>query len=70
MQTKSLLDTITDTREHLHEELGFMIQVEAQMKTLIDTTQQGLEDKIAGVEALAKCGSSENRNQCRHGSDP
>jgi hypothetical protein len=71
MWTKSLVDTITDTRGHLHEELGFMIQVEAQtMKTLTDTIQQGLKAKIAEVEALAMCGLSENRNQCRHGSDP
>jgi hypothetical protein len=38
MRTKSLLETITDTREHLREELGLMIQGEAQMtKTLTDT---------------------------------
>jgi hypothetical protein len=37
MQTKSLLETITDTREHLHEQLGLTIQGEAQVtKTLID----------------------------------
>jgi hypothetical protein len=35
-RTKSLLETITDTREYLHEDLGVMIQVETQMtKTLI-----------------------------------
>jgi hypothetical protein len=48
-----------------------MIQVEAQtMKTIIDTTQQGLKAKIAEVETLAKCGSSEKRNHCRHGANP
>jgi hypothetical protein len=29
-QMKSLLETIADTRKGLHEELGFMIQVETQ----------------------------------------
>jgi hypothetical protein len=28
-QAKSLLETITDTREHLHKELGLIIQGEA-----------------------------------------
>jgi hypothetical protein len=55
--TKSLLDTITDTREHLHEELGLIIQGEAQMmKTLIDTTWRGLKAKIPEVEAQVECG--------------
>jgi hypothetical protein len=37
--TKNLLEIITDTTEHLHEELGFMIQVEPQItKTVILTT--------------------------------
>jgi hypothetical protein len=30
-RTKNLLETITDTRDHLHEELGLIIQDEAQM---------------------------------------
>jgi ElaB/YqjD/DUF883 family membrane-anchored ribosome-binding protein len=30
-RTKSLLETITDTRKHLHEELGLMIEGETQM---------------------------------------
>jgi hypothetical protein len=48
---KSLLETIIDTREHVHEELGLMIQGEAQMtKTLLDTTLRGFEAKIAEVE--------------------
>jgi hypothetical protein len=52
---KSLLATITHTREHLHEELGLMIQGKAQMtKTLMDATRRGLGAKIAEVEA--KCG--------------
>jgi fumarate hydratase class II len=54
-RTKSLLETIKDTREHLHKELGLMIQGEAQMtKTLIDTTRRGLEAKRAEVEARAQ----------------
>jgi hypothetical protein len=53
MQTKSLLETITYAKEHLYGELGLMIQGKTQMtKTLIDTTWQGLEAKIA--EALAQ----------------
>jgi hypothetical protein len=44
-RTKSLLKTITDTREHLHEELGLMIKVETPMTTLVDTTWQGFEAK-------------------------
>jgi hypothetical protein len=40
MLTKSLLETITDTREHFHEELSLMIQVGTQMvRTLVDTTR-------------------------------
>jgi hypothetical protein len=31
MRIKSLLETITDTREHLREKLGLMIQGKAQM---------------------------------------
>jgi hypothetical protein len=46
-RTKNLLETVTVTREYLHEDLGLMIQVETQMaKTLIDTTRRGLEAKI------------------------
>jgi signal recognition particle GTPase len=37
-QTKSLLETIADTSDRLHEKLGLMTQVETQMnKSLIDT---------------------------------
>jgi DNA anti-recombination protein RmuC len=44
MPKKSLLETIRDTREHLHEELGLMIQSETQMtKTLTDIMRRGLE---------------------------
>jgi hypothetical protein len=44
--------------KHLHKELGLIIQVKTQMTmALADTTQQGLEDKIAEVEAWSKCGS-------------
>jgi signal transduction protein with GAF and PtsI domain len=55
-RTKSLLEVKKDTREHLHEEFGLMIQDEAQMtNTLKDTMRQGLTAKIAVVEAQAKC---------------
>jgi hypothetical protein len=55
-RTKSLLEIITDKREHLHEELSLMVQGEAQMtKTLKDTTWRGLMAKVAEVEARAKC---------------
>jgi hypothetical protein len=38
MRTKTLLETITDTSEPLHEELCLIIQGEAQMmKTFTDT---------------------------------
>jgi hypothetical protein len=58
MRIKSLLETITDTRAHLHKELSIMIEVETHMtRTLVDTTQQGLEAKIADVEVRAKCKS-------------
>jgi hypothetical protein len=54
--TKGLLQTITDTREHLHAEHGLMIQSETQMtKTLTDTMRRGLEAaNIAEVEARAQ----------------
>lgn len=56
MQTKSLLETVTYTREHLYGELGLMIQGKAQMiKTLIDTTWQELKAEIAEVMAQASC---------------
>jgi hypothetical protein len=52
MQTKSLLETITDTRVHLHKELSIMTEVETHVtRTLVDTTQRGLKAKIAEVEA-------------------
>jgi hypothetical protein len=55
MLTKDLLHTIIDTREHFHEELGLIFQVETQLsKMLIDTTRPGLEAKIAEVEARAE----------------
>jgi hypothetical protein len=39
MHLKSLLETVADTRKDLHEELGFMIQVETQKtKALVDAT--------------------------------
>jgi hypothetical protein len=58
-RTKSLLETITDTMEHLHEELGPMIQGEPQMtKTLTDTMRRGLEAKMPEVEAQAERGSA------------
>jgi hypothetical protein len=38
MRTKSLVETITNTREHLHEEFGLKTRNEVQMmKTLTDT---------------------------------
>jgi hypothetical protein len=56
-QTKNLLETITDTREHFHEELDLMIQGKAQMmKTLTDTMWQGLETKRAEVKVWAEHG--------------
>jgi hypothetical protein len=56
-RTKSFLETITDTKEHLHEELSLTVQGEAQMtKTLIDAMQRGLETKIAEVEARTERG--------------
>jgi hypothetical protein len=55
MRTKSLLETTTDTKECLHEELGLVIQVKTQMmRTLVDTTWQGLKAKLAEVEAQAE----------------
>jgi hypothetical protein len=57
-RTKSLLETTTYTKEYLHEELDLIIQVETQMmRTLVDTTWQGLRAKIAEVEAQAECWS-------------
>jgi hypothetical protein len=57
-RTKSIPETITDTREHLHQELSLMIQVKTQMtKTIIDARQRALEAKIAEVEARAESGS-------------
>jgi hypothetical protein len=56
-QTKSLLETITDTRVHLHEEIGLMIKGEARItKTLIDTKRRGLGAKLTEVEARAERG--------------
>jgi hypothetical protein len=53
-RTKSLLKTMMDTREHIQEELGFMIQVETQItRTLIYTMQRGLEANIAEVKTRA-----------------
>jgi hypothetical protein len=43
-------------REHFYEELGLMIQCEAQMTTQIDRAWQGLEAKIAEVMARASRG--------------
>jgi hypothetical protein len=57
MRTKSILEIIRDTREHLHEEPVLMIQGEAQMtKTLTDVTRRGPEARIADDEARAKRG--------------
>jgi hypothetical protein len=54
-RTKSILETITNTREHVHEEFGLMIQGEAQMtKSLIDTTRRGVEANTTEVEARAE----------------
>jgi flagellar biosynthesis component FlhA len=36
-RTTSLLETITDMREHFHEELGLMIQVETQIPSGVDS---------------------------------
>jgi hypothetical protein len=53
--TKSLLETITDPREHVHKELLLMIRGEVKMtKSLIDTKRWGLEAKIAEDEARAE----------------
>jgi hypothetical protein len=57
-RTKSLLETIKDTREHLHEELGLIIQGETNMtKTLTaNTTRRALEVKRAEADAWAESG--------------
>jgi hypothetical protein len=39
-RTNSLLKTITDTREHLHKELGLMIQVKTLMTRTLAVTAQ------------------------------
>jgi hypothetical protein len=50
-QTRSLVETMTNTRGHLHKGFGLKIQDEAQMtKTLTDTLRRGLEDNIAEVK--------------------
>jgi hypothetical protein len=52
MRTRSILGNVADTRKGLHEELGLMIQVKTwTTKALVETTQRGLEAKIAEVEA-------------------
>jgi hypothetical protein len=49
--------TITDTREHLKEELGLIIQGGEKMtKTIINTSQRGIEAKMQEVEDRAKRG--------------
>jgi hypothetical protein len=46
--TKRLVETVTDTREHFHDDLGLMIHDETQItKILIVTTWREFEDKIA-----------------------
>jgi hypothetical protein len=61
-RTKSLLETVTDTREYLHEETDLTIQGMAQMmKTVIDTTRQGPKAKIVEVEAGAEHGIGTDR---------
>jgi RNase adaptor protein for sRNA GlmZ degradation len=62
MRTKSFLETITDTREHLHEEPGLMIQEEAQMtKTLTDIMCRGLRP-LAEAEAQAERGRGSHQS--------
>jgi hypothetical protein len=57
-RTKSLLEIMTDTREHLHKDLSLMIKDEKQlMKTLIDTTQRELKAEIVDAKAWAEGGS-------------
>jgi hypothetical protein len=56
-RTKNLLETTTDTGEHFHDEIGLIIQGEAQMaKSLVDTTRRGLKVKMAEVGALTERG--------------
>jgi hypothetical protein len=50
---KSLQETLSDTRNDLHEELGLMLQVEAQTtKAEIRVNQESLEAKIEAT----RCG--------------
>jgi hypothetical protein len=49
IRENSLFETITDTREHLHEELGLMIQDEAQMtNTTVDTKRPIWQESRSG----------------------
>jgi hypothetical protein len=53
-RTQSFLGTITDTREHLHEEL----QVNTQTtKALIEATQHKFQTQLKEVEAWAEHGT-------------
>jgi chromosome segregation ATPase len=55
--TKSLQETLADTRKDLHGELSFMFQVEAQaLKTLIEATQCEFQMQLKEVKAQVRHG--------------
>lgn len=57
MRTKSLQESLVDTRKDLHEELGLMFQVEAKTtKTLTGTTRREFQSQLQKVEVRAEGG--------------
>jgi hypothetical protein len=57
-RTKLLVESISDTRKGLHEELGLMFQVEAQTtKALIEANRREFQAQLEEIEARAGRGS-------------